>query len=110
MMFWIILLLFSSNAGVVTQAQPYIVTTTTRKGPRENTFFLRCQNDGSGSFVSNAAFYRNGASSSKDECLKNYASIFSNGSIHLRMTPSCEGYYQCGHNNILSNPVKVYGK
>ena len=109
-MFWIILLLFSSYEGVVTQAQPYIVTTTTRTGPRENTFFLRCQSGGGGSFVSYATFYRNGASSNEDKCLKNYASIFSNGSIHLRMIPSCEGYYQCGLNNILSSPVKVYGK
>ena len=112
MTFWIIILLaISCNyEEVVTQAQPYIVTTTTRTGSRKNTFFLRCQSGGAGSFVSNATFYRNGAPSGSDDCLKKYATIFLNGSIYLHMIPSCEGYYQCGHNNILSSPVKVYGK
>lgn len=112
MTFRIILLLaiICSYEEIVTQAQPYTVTSTTRTGSRKNTFFLQCQKAGIGLFVSNASFYRNGAPLGSDDCLKEYATIFLNGSMQLHVIPSCEGYYQCGHSNLLSNPVKVYGK
>lgn len=105
--FFAIMIIRVASTGTQLQAPYSLVFTGTRDGPRGNYLTFSCQTSQHLN-LNNAEFYRNGAR--EDSCLAKYATEFSNGSMRMNITPACEGYFQCGRNNVLSSPEPVYGK
>lgn len=93
-------------------SQPFRVAVgSTRTGDRGNHFFIQCQHLGNNSIVTQAEFYRNGVNFIEDNgCMKDHATVFTNGSAMIRLIPSCEGHIQCGAIKILSEPIEICGK
>ena len=111
--FSLILLLASWLLSTVA-GDAFRVISTPRRGTRGNDFFLRCQNltsssIGTFSVLNRPQFLRNGLEFSQDECMKD-SELFSNGSIAVHVSPSCEGYIQCGTSEVLSPSFTLYGK
>ena len=74
-----------------------------------NDLTLRC-NDQFGAGVPRAIFYRNSQQITNSSCLTAYPT---GSSSELRITlvsQECDGYFSCGVNGSLSDPVALYGK
>ena len=98
-------------AGIAsTQSPPYRLVLSRGSGQiagSGNQLLLQCQSANQFINIQNAEFFRNGVKG--DECIKNYGTVFQNGTMSLKLIPECEGYYQCGYAGALSNSTVVYG-
>ena len=90
------------------QSSPPYHSITNRAGG-SNDLILRCT-DQFGVQVPGAIFYRNSQQITNSSCLMAYPT---GSSSELRITlvsQECDGYFSCGVNGILSDPVALYGK
>ena len=90
------------------QRPPYSITFKNR-ADGSNDLTLRCV-DQFGVQVLGASFYRNSQQITNSSCLMAYPT---GSSSELRITlasQECDGYFSCGVNGTLSDPVALYGK
>ena len=92
---------------VTCQSLPY--TAITNRVEDSNSITLRCIGQ-FGVGVPGASFYRNGQQITNSSCLTAYPTGSSSVLNVTLASQECDGYFSCGVNGTLSEPVALYGK
>ena len=95
---------------VSTQQAGYEVLLVNREldNGRENNITLRCTDNGqNGIPASNPNWYYNGSRYEDHICTAHAEKVGS--SLKFVLTPECEGFAQCGKENVLSPPKRLLG-